>query len=247
MRPVVFTLFGFPIHAYFFFLALGFTAAMVLATRRADDEGIDVGSFLDMEIAILAAAIVGSRVFFVAEAWDYFRQRPGHIPLFWRGGMSFYGGFTFGAAAGIATILRTGMPLLRVCDLCAPYITLGHIFGKVGCFFHGCCYGKPTLAGWGFAFPHSTGGLELRHPAQLYEFAGLIVLFAILHALRGRGAPGTVIGAYLVGYGTLRFFLELVRDDMVGPAYLGLFRYQWTSLAAAVAGLVLLARTRSRP
>ena len=245
MRPVVFTLLGQPVHAYFFFLSVGFTFAILLAARRTYEEEIPIEEFLNMAIAIFAAAIVGSRAFFVWEAWDHYRGNPLEILRFWHGGLAFYGGFTFGGVAGLAYILWARLPIGRVTDLCAPYIVLGHIFGKVGCFFHGCCYGKPTDGSWGFAFPGTAHDLLLRHPSQLYEFAGLIAIFVGLHLLRlRRPVPGTLIGVYLIAYGVLRFLLEYTRDDMVGPAFYGLYRYQWTSVAMASLGALVLIRVR---
>ena len=152
MRPVVFTLFGNPVHAYFFFLSVGLFLAMTMAAWRTELEEIDTEAFLNMEVAIFGAALIGCRLFFIGEAWDFYAKHPAEMLRFWNGGVSFYGGLVFGAAAGQTAIYRQGLPLGRVTDFCAAYIVLGHIFGKAGCFFHGCCYGKPTGGAWGYVF-----------------------------------------------------------------------------------------------
>jgi len=244
MHPVLFTICGHPIHAYFAMLPVAILGAMALATWRAPAAGIPLEPFMSMEIAIFAAAIVGSRAAFILEAWDQYAAHPAEMfNVLHLGGVSFFGGLVFGAGAGLAYIAWSGLPLARVCDHCAPYIAFGHIVGKVGCLFHGCCYGKPTGAPWGVRFPGTAGDLLPRHPAQLYEMLGLVAIFAALDALRRRHpAPGAVIAGYLMSYGALRFCLEWVRDDMVGPAYLGLYRYQWASLAALGTGAALWPR-----
>jgi phosphatidylglycerol:prolipoprotein diacylglycerol transferase len=55
---------------------------------------------------------------------------------------------------------------------------------------------------------------ELRHPSQLYEafFEG-IFLFAILWSIRKIKMPnGAMLALYLIGYGTVRFFIEYFRE-----------------------------------
>ena len=48
------------------------------------------------------------------------------------------------------------------------------MFGRVGCFLNGCCYGRPTTLPWGVKFPPgSFASLEFGdtpvHPSQLYN------------------------------------------------------------------------------
>jgi phosphatidylglycerol:prolipoprotein diacylglycerol transferase len=274
VRPTLFTVLGQPVHAYFFLLAVGFTLALLLAARRAAREGLDLEKFLNLEIIVFVAGILGSRVFYVWEDWPYFREHPEDIVRFWRGGLAFYGGFTFATISALAYIAQSGLPLGRIADMAAVYVTLGHVFGKFGCLLHGCCYGKPTGSSWGITFPATAGDMLPRHPAQLYEAAGLIAILVLVHASEASGVvgahaseashaaseappapadgaraprpPGRLFGVYLVSYGMLRFVLELVRDDMPGPTFAGLLRYQWVSLGVAAAGLVVLARTGAR-
>ena len=60
----------------------------------------------------------------------------------------------------------------------------------------------------------------LRHPSQLYEavFEG-IFLFVILWCIRKRSFPqGAMLALYIIGYGTVRFFIEYFREP---DAHLG--------------------------
>ncbi len=93
-------------------------------------------------------------------------------------------------------------------------------------------------------FPGDPQGL-LRHPSQLYEafFEG-IVLFAILWPLRNRRPfKGFLVSLYLIGYGTVRFFIEFVREPdahlgtVLGPLSMG----QALSILMIAAGFALLA------
>ena len=47
------------------------------------------------------------------------------------------------------TSARAGLPLWTTCDAFAPGIALGHVVGRFGCFFAGCCYGKDDHAALG--------------------------------------------------------------------------------------------------
>ena len=80
-------------------------------------------------------------------------------------------------------------------------------------------------------FPQSGSTLP-RHPSQLYQFVleGLL-LFVVLwwYAQASRAATGQVSGAFLVGYGVLRFIAEYFRepDSFLGLLALGLSMGQW--------------------
>ena len=55
---------------------------------------------------------------------------------------------------------------------------------------------------------------DLRHPSQLYEafFEG-IFLFTVLWSIRKIKMPkGVMLALYLIGYGTVRFFIEYFRE-----------------------------------
>ena len=88
-------------------------------------------------------------------------------------------------------------------------------------------------------------GAAPRHPSQLYQFAleGML-LFAILWIFTARPRPlGAASGAFLAGYGVLRFAAEFFRepDDFLGFLALGLTMGQWLSAPMIAAGAFLLA------
>ena len=110
-------------------------------------------------------------------------------------------------------------------------------------------YGRVTEVSWGVIFP--TGGPLPRHPSQLYEAAlEGIVLFALVYWLyrhpqvRGQAGPGS--GTFLIGYGAIRFAIELVRepDAHIGLLSLGSTLGQWLSLPVLVLGAYLVIRAR---
>ena len=153
-----------------------------------------------------------------------------------------------------------------VADLFVTVIPLAHAFGRVGCFFYGCCYGRLSGSSLAVAFPrHSpawnaqlaAGMIDPSAPAalpvlptQLFEAAAVLCLFAALLFVFVRNwsrRPGFTTGCYLVGYASIRFGLEFLRDDMrqrFGAVSIG----QVISIGLFILGItfVLVSLLRSR-
>ncbi len=136
---------------------------------------------------------------------------------FWQGGWVFLGGVIGGIPAGILYLRLKRIAWINGIGLLAIGLPLGHVFGRIGCYFRGCCYGKHG-AGWAH-------GVSM-HAVQLYEAVGnvAIFLFVVWRFLQltqrdeDRGAPrvmSVVLGWYLILYGALRFVTELFRGDAI--------------------------------
>ena len=185
--------------------------------------------------------------------------------MLFRSGLVFYTGAlaALGAMyAGCRLIRLSPWPLL---DAVCLYLPLGHAFGRLGCFFGGCCFGAPTDAACGVRFPagspaflqHKSQGLLPDgavaslpvHPSQLYETAGNLVLFALLLLLaRSRPLPpGRLTALYLAGYAALRFALEFWRGDALRGVYFGLSASQYIALATLAAVIAATTRGGKRP
>ena len=149
--------------------------------------------------------------------------------------------------------------VFQITDLVLTVVPLGHAFGRIGCFMHGCCFGKITHACIGVAFPKgSPAWWEQAYaspplipqtaleslpviPTQLIESAANFVLFAVLFRLypQRRRELGFVTGCYLLGYAALRFLIEYLRGDprfAIGPFSIG----QTISLGIFAGGLLCL-------
>ena len=114
-------------------------------------------------------------------------------------------------------------------DAFAVAIPLGQGIGRLGCFLHGCCFGRETPLPWGVFMEGAT-----RHPVQLYEGALDFLLAGLLWATRKTTYPqGHLFRRYILGYACIRFFTEFFRADPALYVW-GLSIVQWISLAAAV-------------
>jgi phosphatidylglycerol:prolipoprotein diacylglycerol transferase len=157
--------------------------------------------------------------------------------------MSFHGGLLGAIVSQVFFARSRGKPFLQVMDFGAPCVPLGLACGRIGNFINGELWGRladPSLL-WAMVFPN--GGPLPRHPSQIYQvlLEGLL-LFALLwlYARRPR-RMGQVSGAFLIGYGVLRFIAEYFRepDDFLGLLALGWSMGQWLCAPMIVLGIVL--------
>jgi phosphatidylglycerol:prolipoprotein diacylglycerol transferase len=140
--------------------------------------------------------------------------------MIWRGGLVFYGGFLFAFATCFVYLKRRHLPFLKTCDLLAPGLALGEVFGRIGCFFAGCCYGNAAKLPWSvvFSHPHSLAkmGIPL-HPTQLYASLKALIVFIILISFRRyKRGDGQIIWLYTLLYAIGRLIIEPFRGDERG-------------------------------
>lgn len=249
MHPVFLRLGPLTINTYGVLVAAGFLLGLLLAARRARQEGIDAENISDLGVWLIVAGMGGAKVFHIVFFWEDFIagwRASGVASL--REGFVFYGGFIGACAATAVFARRRGMSLWKLADVMAPSVALGHALGRLGCFFNGCCYGKPSGLPWAVRYPseHVMHGIPVQ-PTQLYEVAGNLALLAGLSLFyRWKRFDGQVWWWYVLGYGALRFGIEFARGDYA-VHYGGVFTLGHVVAAAmmAVAG-VALARRRAQ-
>lgn len=193
----------------------------------------------DLVLVVVMAGFVGARLFYVVQEWPWYQSQPIEILKIWKGGLVYYGGAAASLAALFIFVRRRGGSFLKTSDFVIPYIPLVHVFGRVGCFLNGCCYGKVCHLPWAVKFPSLA---EPVHPIQLYEAAFNLVLFGILLRLGPEGR-GRTTALYLILYSLGRFFLEFLRGDQT-PLLFSLTLQQVLSLVFLLAGASLYAISR---
>ncbi|MGZ3692793.1 MAG: prolipoprotein diacylglyceryl transferase [Bdellovibrionota bacterium] len=242
MFPVLFEIRGLPIHSYGFFIALGYVAALALLSYLAKKRGLDPASFLDIAFLALVSGVIGGRILFVFTNLAYFIRYPGEIGDFWQGGLVFYGGFIAAFFAITYYIRRKKLPYAESLDILAPALTLGHAFGRIGCFAAGCCYGSYCELPWGVHFHSDLVDPALRdlplHPTQLYESVSLFLLSGALVYLviKKKFRPGAVALLYVMAYSVIRSVIEIFRGDGIRGFIVG----NWLSTSQGIAILLFL-------
>jgi len=217
VHPVLVRFGPLTIHTYGVFVAAGFLLGLALAVKQAKKEGIPQERIIDIGFYVLVAAIVGSRLFFVAVNAGHYLKHPLDIFKIWEGGLVFYGGLILALPSALWYIRKHHLDGWRITDIFAPSIAIGHAVGRIGCFAAGCCHGRLCELPWAVTFhdPESlaTTGIPL-HPTQLYESAGEFLNFLILITLRRyQSFKGQLFWTYIFLYSVLRFVVEFFRGD----------------------------------
>lgn len=205
-----------------------------------------------LPFAVLGVILGGRLGYVLFYQPGYYLANPGEILHVWNGGMSFHGGAAGVIISLIAYSLVKGIPMFRLGDLAALCSTIGLFFGRIANFINGELYGRVTDSPLGMVFPG--GGPAPRHPSQLYEaiLEGLL-LFTVLSLMMRkdgvRGRPGIVGGAFLIGYGLCRMFVENFRepDAYLGFLTFGLTMGQWLCVPMIVIGAAFIFRAFKQP
>lgn len=158
-NPIAFELFGLQIRWYGICVATGFLLGYLYLQHRAKKVEIPGDAVADLAFWAMIGGITGARVLFVILNWDYYAHHPGRILAVHEGGLVFFGGFIGATAAVIWCLLRHELTLWRVADLFAVAVPIGQMIGRFGCFFNGCCYGRPTERG-GVIYPATVTDAE---------------------------------------------------------------------------------------
>ncbi|MDQ3815107.1 MAG: prolipoprotein diacylglyceryl transferase [Armatimonadota bacterium] len=253
------------LHSYGFFLILGFMTAAWNACLEARRRGYDPNLILDMALPMLLVTIAMCRVLYVLLNLSQFHH-PVEVLQVWSGGLSFHGIIpgSFMVIGYFAWTRKIGFWTLA--DLMAPSVFLGYFWGRLGCFFNGCCYGSVCDLPWAMQFPDEhqrMPGLPVpltppSHPAQLYAAAiGLLLFFFMQRAKlmpQFNRFPGQLSLLFLALYCVERAFVEIFRSGVTAKLVFGttwLTQAQFASavglVAIAVVWMWLGARSRSAP
>lgn len=222
------------IPAYALFTFVGLFCMMLFLYFRVQKIELSFALFLVLIAFMIIGVGIGSKFLFVLTKLpdilsDFSIGKTLHIIII--SGFVFYGGL-FGAIIGLWLFSKAfKLSFSVLSDIVSPGFPLFHLWGRIGCFFAGCCYGKE--ASWGFALQDEPN--VLRIPIQLFESFFLLCIFLILIGLEKRehrSAP--LLYAYLFLYSICRFVLEFYRGDEVRGIWFGLSTSQWISIGIFV-------------
>jgi phosphatidylglycerol---prolipoprotein diacylglyceryl transferase len=249
MFPRLFELGPVTVYTYGVLLAAAYLLGLKLAMVRAKARGLDANRVLDLGIYIIISALIGAKLLLLITDFRTFTANPRELLTLARSGGVFYGGLILAVSVALIYIRKIGLPLWTTTDVFAPGIALGHVVGRFGCFFAGCCYGKPTNLPWGITFrdPFAAAnvgtplGVPL-HPTQLYEAGAELLILGVLLVSERKGRPfaGRTFWLYMLLYAISRFIIEFYRGDERGA--IGMFSTsQFISILLAPLAIVMLA------
>ncbi len=255
MLRILFELGPLKIYSYGFMLMIAFAVGIALGVRRGPRRGIPADKVMDLSTQIVLAAIVGSRLLYVAthreayasSVWDVFRV--------WEGGLTVYGGALAAVLISIWFCRRNHVPFLRMADTMAPSLALGVGITRIGCFMNGCCFGRACDGHWGVHFPDGSlahwalGGVAV-HPAQLYASAASLAVFGVLLWVdRKPRREGLLLWLFVILFGAATFLTDFSRyweeaAIVLRGENVGLSLNQLLELGLVVLGIVKIATLR---
>ncbi|PZO29613.1 MAG: prolipoprotein diacylglyceryl transferase [Flavobacteriaceae bacterium] len=164
---------------------------------------------------LFLGGFVGGKIFYYLEKPSMYWNNPNLLLDNFSGGFVFYGSFITIMIILWFYFRKYKMAVLAMLDILAMTTLLVHAFGRLGCFFGGCCYGKPTDSITGIIFPTSNNYSV--HPTQLYEVVVLMsILFILLFIKPYKKFNGQLFLSYVILYASCRIILELFRGDERG-------------------------------
>ena len=208
---------GSSIAAYNLLIGIGIAAAMLYLQYNRDFKKKSESEKFKIHLSLLIAILGGFAAAFIFDA--YTQGIPITFSNLNKIGLTFFSGLIFGLGLLILSLKLYVLPVFKTINILVPACCIAHFFGRLGCFFAGCCYGAPTKSVFGVVFPegslphHHYGPLKM-HPAQLYESSFVLVVFIILHYSKTRYK----LVIYLLSYSLFRFFVEFIRADSRGSA-----------------------------
>lgn len=145
------------IKSYGLMMVVGFLAAVTVIRYLSRSFTRDPQLITNAALYALIAGVVGARMFFVIHYPGHFHNEPWwNVFAIWNGGLELIGG----VVAAILVIVLYGrhhkVPIRHYMDVLAIGLTAALLFGRIGCFLNGCCYGKPTDLPWGVRFPYGS-------------------------------------------------------------------------------------------
>lgn len=227
------------VNLYGIMIAIGLLCAFSVLYFYSKMKGIDTSItdfiFYDGVVAIIAG--FGFAALFQA-LYNYIENPSAGFKF---DGITFLGGFLGGAGIFLAIyfIFRKKIKgrLIDSLSVIPCCILIGHAFGRIGCFFAGCCYGKETSSALGVHFKDIPGKVI---PTNLYEAIFLFILFAVCSFLYVKYNFKYNLPVYCIAYGTFRFIIEFFRGDDRGKLFKILSPSQFWSIIMVIAGIALI-------
>ena len=228
------------VHMYGLMIAIGVLGTFITLTLGGKKLGINE-KFLDFTFFVgIGAIVVGFLSAALFQAVYNYIENPA-AGFHFGDSMTFMGGL-IGGVVSFLIIYFIARPklsgrLIDILSLVPCCITIAHGFGRIGCFFAGCCYGVETDSFLGVKFPHLSNPV---HPTMLYEATFLFILFGIMLFLLLKFNFRHNMSIYLVSYGIFRFLLEFIRGDHRGELVSGISPSQFWSIPMVVLGIGLI-------
>jgi len=219
MPPILLHIYGpFAIHSFGVMIVLGLMITLYLLHRDKPLQKLVSDEQLTTVFQVcFFAAMIGGRAWFLTTnlstmtSWtDCFRV--------WDGGLSILGAIISILITLPLFLYTHQIPILALIDRLALYAPLLQSISRLGCFFAGCCFGKPTNLPWAIVYKNVDSSAPLNialHPTQIYSSLLLALIFIILIFFNNYCAKkhGQILALYIMLISFDRFIIDFLRAD----------------------------------
>ena len=224
---------GVRLYAWPAFVLLGTALALVAQFQLASARDVPASRLLAVTLVACLIGVVGAKAYYVLTHLS----GPRRVST---SGMSIQG-FVLAAIGTLAVgALGAGVPIGAALDVTTPGLLLGMMIGRFGCFFGGCCAGRPTGGRWGLWSSDRVMGSR-RIPVQLMESAAagvLAVASAAVLLVLDHPVDGSV---FVIGLGAYTLVRQLLFPLRSIPRTTSHGRAVVMTSAGLVTGATLLA------
>lgn len=222
LRPVLFEIYGLKIYGYGLMIAIGIIVAIYLTEKLGKENDYSADDVFSLTLYVLIGGVLGGKILYLIIQYKDFIKDPLEFILNFGEGFVIYGSIIGGIISVYLFCKKKQFNILTTLDLLIPGVAIAQGFGRVGCFFAGCCYGKLTdsILGCVFNSPFTPDNSR-RYPTQLFlsgfDFMlGLFLLWYRAKHKKEENKNGRVLALYLILKSIGRFLIEFLRDDPRG-------------------------------
>jgi len=232
---------------YGLLFAMAFIVGFQIMQWMYKRENKPVSDVEQLAIYMILGTVIGARLghclFYNPE---YYLANPLEILMVWKGGLA-----SHGASIGILISLyiytkKKKVSFLWQMDRVVVATALGGSFIRLGNLFNSEIIGKATDVPWAFIFTKVDN--VPRHPTQLYESLGYLIIFIILFFIYKNKYKqlndGFIFGLFLILLFAFRIFVEFFKENQTGFEEGMAFNMgQLLSVPFVILGIILIVRS----
>lgn len=248
MLPII-NFFGYEVATYGIIIFIGVLVGIFFAVKYFSKfNNLKSEDVIYCSLYAIIGLGIGAKLLYIITNIPYLIENYNHLDFLetieqlFRGGFVFYGGL-IGAILGINIYSKQFKVNFKSLLLTLiPVVPLIHAFGRIGCYFSGCCYGI-EYNGIGNVIFTNTVFAPLNtplFPTQILEsVCNLLIFFIITFTYKKYLYSYKTIALYCVLYSITRFFIEFLRGDLIRGFVFIFSISQWISIAIFIIGIYI--------
>ena len=247
VTPELLTIGPFSVRWYGLLFAMAFIAGFKIMQWMYKRENKPESDVEQLVIYAIVGTVIGARLghclFYNPE---YYLANPLEILMVWKGGLA-----SHGTSIGIPIAIylytkKKKINFLWQMDRVVIVTALGGSLIRLGNLFNSEIIGKAADVPWAFIFTRVDN--IPRHPTQLYESLGYLIIFLILFFIYKykykQLKDGFIFGLFLILLFTFRIFVEFFKENQSGFEQGMVFNMgQLLSVPFVILGIILIVRS----